>query len=64
MDVANAQFEGSRFGVGDNIQYVCESGFVHTSGDLVRTCLKTEEGLGWNGTPPVCSSKKCASISS
>ena len=58
MNIINARFLGSSFNVGDNIEYVCEPGSVHTSGDLVRTCTKRKSDLEWSGTKPVCTSEK------
>ena len=34
-----------------SIEYVCDTGYVLTGGDLVRLCLVTEK---WTGKPPQC----------
>lgn len=37
---------------GDIVTYVCDSGYMYTDGNLVRSC----QTFGtWNGVPPVCS---------
>ena len=36
---------------GSAVHYTCNNGFVHSSGDLIRTC--TSSGT-WNGMAPIC----------
>jgi len=38
-----------------NVTYTCNIGYVLTSGDATRTC---QADGNWNGTVPICSSKK------
>jgi len=38
-----------------NVTYTCNIGYVLTSGDATRTC---QADGNWNGTVPMCSSKK------
>ncbi len=38
---------------GQSVSYTCNNGYVHTSGDLTRTCSGTTLG----GTQPVCTCK-------
>ncbi|CAG2233824.1 HGF [Mytilus edulis] len=45
---------------GDTVTYVCDQGYVVTSGDLVRTC--DFSGV-WNGALPVCTTPLCPSPS-
>ena len=35
------------------ITYICDIGYEHTSGDLIRTCTASS---AWSGSAPVCSS--------
>ena len=37
-----------------SISYTCDTGYSHTSGDLLRTC---QANTTWSGTEPVCMSK-------
>lgn len=37
--------------IGDFLEYECENGYVHVTGNLLRACL--ESGM-LSGSPPVC----------
>ncbi len=39
---------------GDTVSFQCLDGFIHTDGDLTRTC---QENATWSGQTGVCSSK-------
>ncbi|WAR01745.1 SVEP1-like protein [Mya arenaria] len=41
--------------------YECAFGYVHTSGDIERTC---QPDLGWNGTEAICSRVNCSTPNS
>ena len=36
------------------ITYTCDLSYIHTSGDLTRTC---QADFNWSGTAPVCTGK-------
>ena len=39
---------------GDVVTFTCDTGYNHSTGDLVRTCQNTGQ---WTGTAPTCTSK-------
>ena len=43
-----------QYNYGHVITYTCDEGYEVTSGHTQITCA---EGIGWFGTPPVCSGK-------
>ena len=52
--VLNSAHQGTGTSYQDTVQYTCNTGYSHFSGDLVRTC--TAAGL-WSGSAPFCRSK-------
>ena len=59
LRVQNATFHDIAIVSGEAIVYSCDVGYVHTTGDLSRTCLR--DGT-WDGTLPVCEGKNWAKM--